>query len=39
VLPASGDEGHWLVETEAGVASAASILDSALKMTALPGKK
>jgi len=39
VLPASGDEGHWLVETEAGVASAASILDSALKMTALPAEK
>ncbi|WP_291846994.1 alpha/beta hydrolase [Bradyrhizobium sp.] len=31
VLPAHGGEGHWLVETEAGVALAAPELDRALK--------
>ncbi len=31
VLPASGSEGHWLVETESGVKLAASELDRALK--------
>jgi dienelactone hydrolase len=34
VLPASGSEGHWLVETEAGVVSAAPELDRALKPSA-----
>jgi len=31
VLPASGSEGHWLAETEAGVKSAGPDLDRALK--------
>jgi dienelactone hydrolase len=31
VLPASGSEGHWLAETEAGVGSAGPELDRALK--------
>jgi dienelactone hydrolase len=34
VLPASGSEGHWLVETEAGVKSAGPELDRALKAPA-----
>jgi dienelactone hydrolase len=33
VLPASGGEGHWLVETEAGVESAGPELDRALKLS------
>jgi hypothetical protein len=32
VLAASGSEGHWLVETEAGVKIAAPALDRALKL-------
>jgi dienelactone hydrolase len=32
VLAASGSEGHWLVETEAGVKSAEAELDRALKL-------
>jgi dienelactone hydrolase len=32
VLAASGSEGHWLAETEAGVKSAAPALDRALKL-------
>ena len=32
VLPASGSEGHWLVETEAGIKSAGLELDRALKL-------
>jgi dienelactone hydrolase len=32
VLPASGSEGHWLAETEAGVKSAGPDLDRALKV-------
>jgi len=39
VLPDFGNEGHWLVETDAGVQSGASILKSALKTTAVRGKK
>jgi dienelactone hydrolase len=34
VLPASGSEGHWLAETEAGVKIAGPELDSALKALA-----
>jgi dienelactone hydrolase len=34
VLPASGSEGHWLAETEAGVKSAEADLDRALKLPA-----
>ena len=34
-LPASGSEGHWLAETEAGVKSAGPELDRALKQFAL----
>jgi dienelactone hydrolase len=34
VLPASGSEGHWLVETEAGIKSASPELDRALKLPA-----
>jgi dienelactone hydrolase len=34
VLPASGSEGHWLAETEAGVKSAGAELDRALKAPA-----
>jgi dienelactone hydrolase len=33
VLPASGSEGHWLVETEAGVKNAGPELERALKAT------
>jgi dienelactone hydrolase len=32
VLPASGSEGHWLAETEAGVETAGPELDRALKL-------
>jgi dienelactone hydrolase len=40
VLPASGSEGHWLVETEGGVKLAASELERALKLEApKPGKQ
>ena len=40
VLPASGSEGHWLAETEAGVKMAGSELDSALKaLTPVAAKK
>jgi dienelactone hydrolase len=40
VLPASGSEGHWLAETEAGVKIAGSELDSALKaLTPVAAKK
>jgi dienelactone hydrolase len=39
VLPASGSEGHWLVETEAGVESAAPELDRALKLSASVKKR
>jgi dienelactone hydrolase len=40
VLAASGSEGHWLVETEAGVKIAAPELDRALKaLAANPDKK
>jgi dienelactone hydrolase len=34
VLPASGSEGHWLAETEAGIKSASPELDRALKLPA-----
>jgi dienelactone hydrolase len=40
VLPASGSEGHWLAETEAGVKMAGPELDSALKaLTPVAAKK
>jgi dienelactone hydrolase len=40
VLPAHGGEGHWLVETEAGVKLAGPALDRALKVrTPTPAKK
>jgi len=40
VLPASGSEGHWLAETEAGVKIAGLELDSALKaLTPVAAKK
>src|SRR5450631_3197333 len=40
VLPASGSEGHWLAETEAGVRIAGSELDTALKaLTPVAAKK
>jgi dienelactone hydrolase len=40
VLAASGSEGHWLAETEAGVKSAAPEMDRALKaITPKPDKK
>jgi dienelactone hydrolase len=40
VLAASGSEGHWLAETEAGVKSAAPALDRALKpMRPIAAKK
>jgi dienelactone hydrolase len=40
VLPASGSEGHWLAETEAGVKIAGPELDSALKaLTPVAAKK
>ena len=32
VLPASGSEGHWLAETEAGVKIAGSVLERALML-------
>ena len=38
VLPASGGEGHWLVETEAGVKIAGPELDRALKRRAAAGR-
>ena len=31
VLPASGDEGHWLAETEDGIKSVEAELDRVLK--------
>jgi dienelactone hydrolase len=34
VLPASGTEGHWLAETDAGIKSAGPELDRALKLSA-----
>ena len=34
VLPASGSEGHWLAETDAGIKSAGPELDRALKLSA-----
>jgi dienelactone hydrolase len=39
VLPASGSEGHWLAETEAGVKSAEAALDRALKPARVAGGK
>ena len=40
VLPASGSEGHWLAETEAGVKLAAPELERALKQVSpRPDKK
>jgi dienelactone hydrolase len=39
VLPASGSEGHWLLETEAGVKIAGGELDRALKATAAAAAK
>ncbi len=40
VLPASGGEGHWLAETEAGVRIAAAELDRAVKLSVpKPDKK
>jgi dienelactone hydrolase len=39
VLPASGSEGHWLAETEAGVRSAGPELERALKAPALAEAK
>ena len=39
VLPASGSEGHWLAETEAGVRSAGAELDRALKLVSPAAKK
>jgi dienelactone hydrolase len=38
VLPASGDEGHWLVEHAEGVASAADALARALQPGAIAGR-
>jgi dienelactone hydrolase len=32
VLPASGSEGHWMIETESGVKAASTELDRALKL-------
>jgi dienelactone hydrolase len=32
VLPASGSEGHWMIENEAGVGVASSVLERALKL-------
>ena len=32
MLPASGSEGHWLAETEAGVKIAGSVLERALML-------
>jgi len=39
VLPASGSEGHWLMESESGVRLAAGELDRALKLQATATKK
>jgi len=39
VLEASGDEGHWLAESETGVELAAPQLDRALKATAPPAAR
>jgi len=39
VLPASGDEGHWLVERDDGVASAAEALARALQVGAITDRK
>jgi hypothetical protein len=39
VLPASGSEGHWLVETEGGVKSAAPELAGTLKTPAAAAAK
>jgi len=39
LLPASGSEGHWLAETEAGVKIAASELERALKVLRPTGLK
>jgi dienelactone hydrolase len=39
VLPASGGEGHWLAETEAGVKIAAPELERALKLVAAKSDK
>jgi dienelactone hydrolase len=39
VLPASGSEGHWLAETEAGVKSAEAELDHALKLAPVKSVK
>ena len=36
VLPASGNEGHWMAETESGVKSAGADLDHALKLPTQP---
>jgi dienelactone hydrolase len=39
-LPASGSEGHWMIETEAGVKAAGGELDRALKPPKpVPGRK
>jgi hypothetical protein len=38
VLPPSGSEGHWLIETESGVKIAGAELDRALKFKT-PGAK
>jgi dienelactone hydrolase len=35
MLPAVGSEGHWMIETEAGVKTASSELDRALKPVAV----
>jgi hypothetical protein len=39
VLAASGSEGHWLAESEAGVKSAAAELERALKTLAAANKR
>jgi dienelactone hydrolase len=40
VLPASGSEGHWMVETESGVKIAGPEMERALKlMSRRPDKK
>jgi dienelactone hydrolase len=39
VLAASGNEGHWLAETEAGVTIAGPELDRALKLPTAAAKK
>jgi dienelactone hydrolase len=38
VLPASGDEGHWLVEHDEGIASAADVLEYALQPGGIAGR-